>query len=140
MNQIYKRTSKTKSIESWDTKHQWDNRGTKEEHTRKLYSVLSKLENEGYRANKKKIQILPKRNNMARTHKISRRHQTKQRKNRRIQQLETPHKHQNTKIRPWCHTIFRKIHSQPSRENRQNETITQERNKMGLDDGPKHGL
>ena len=77
---------------------------------------------------------------MARTHKIPRRHQAKQRKNRRIQQLETPHKHQNTKIRPWCHTIFRKIHTQPSRENRQNETITQERNKMGLDDGPKHGL
>ena len=31
-------------------------RGTKEEHTRKLYSVLTKLENEGYRARKKKNQ------------------------------------------------------------------------------------
>ena len=29
-------------------------RGTKEEHTRKLHSVLTKLENEGYRASKKK--------------------------------------------------------------------------------------
>ena len=29
-------------------------RGTKEEHTRKLYSVLTKLENEGYKASKKK--------------------------------------------------------------------------------------
>ena len=27
-------------------------RGTKEEHTRKLYSVLTKLENEGYEASK----------------------------------------------------------------------------------------
>ena len=54
-------------------------RGTKKEHTRKLYSVLSKLETEGDRASKKKIEILPK-NNMAGTHNITRRDQTKQRK------------------------------------------------------------
>ena len=49
-------------------------RGTKEEHTRKLHSVLSKLENEGYRASKKKIKILLKRNSMARTYIITRRY------------------------------------------------------------------
>ena len=43
--------------------------GTTEEHTRKLYLVFSKLENEEYRASKK-IKILPKRNNMA-SHTIS---------------------------------------------------------------------
>ena len=42
-------------------------RGTNVEHTRKLHSVLSKLENEGYRASKKEIKLLPKRNSMART-------------------------------------------------------------------------
>ena len=47
-------------------------RGTKEEHTRKLHSVLSKLDNEGYRASKRKIKILPKRNIMARTYNITR--------------------------------------------------------------------
>ena len=49
-------------------------RGMKKEHTRKLYSVLFKLENEGYRVSKKKIKILPKRNSMAWTYNITRRH------------------------------------------------------------------
>ena len=35
-------------------------RGTKEEHTRKLYSVLTKVENEGYRASKKKSKFYQK--------------------------------------------------------------------------------
>ena len=35
-------------------------RGTKEEHTRKLYSVLTKLEDEGYRASKKKSKFYQK--------------------------------------------------------------------------------
>ena len=35
-------------------------RGTKEEHTRKLYSVLTKLENEGYKASKKKSKFYQK--------------------------------------------------------------------------------
>ena len=35
-------------------------RGTKEEHTRKLYSVLTKLENEGYKASKKKTKFYQK--------------------------------------------------------------------------------
>ena len=45
-------------------------RGTKEEHTRKLYSVLSKLENEEYK--QENVEFLPKRNNMARTQNITR--------------------------------------------------------------------
>ena len=36
-------------------------RGTKEEHTKKMESVLTKLENECYKASKKKIKILSKR-------------------------------------------------------------------------------
>ena len=35
-------------------------RGTKEEHTQKVYSVLTKLENEGYRASKKKSKFYKK--------------------------------------------------------------------------------
>ena len=35
-------------------------RGTKEEHNRKLHSVLTKLENEGYRASKKKSKFYQK--------------------------------------------------------------------------------
>ena len=35
-------------------------RGTKEEHTRKLHSVLTKLENEGYRASKEKSKFYQK--------------------------------------------------------------------------------
>ena len=54
-------------------------RGTEEEHTRKLYSVLSQLENEGYRASKKKSYFFEKRKNMTRTHNITDQ-QTKQRK------------------------------------------------------------
>ena len=68
-------------------------RGTKEEHTRKLYSALSKLENEGYRASKKKIKILPKRNSMAWIYNITRRYQTKQSRNGRNQQSETFYKY-----------------------------------------------
>ena len=46
-------------------------RGTKEQHTQKLESVLTKLENEGYKASKK-VKILPKRIGMAGTHHITR--------------------------------------------------------------------
>ena len=34
--------------------------GTKEEHTQKLYSVLTKLQNEGYKASKKKTKFYQK--------------------------------------------------------------------------------
>ena len=34
--------------------------GTKEEHTRKLYSVLTNLENEGYKASRKKSKFYQK--------------------------------------------------------------------------------
>ena len=61
-------------------------------------------------------------------------------KNRRNQRAGTPHKHQNLKIPSRRHSIFRKVQNQPSRENRQHETTTQERNKMGLDDRPKYGF
>ena len=77
---------------------------------------------------------------MARTHNITKRHQTKQEKNRRNQQIATPHKHQNIKNLSRCHTIFRKVLTQPFRKNRQHETNTQEGNKMGLDVGPKYGF
>ena len=109
-------------------------RGTKEEHTRKLYSVLSKLENEGYRASKKKSKFYQK-ETVWLGHTISQDGIRPNKKNGRNQQIETPHKHQNTKIIPWRDTIFRKIYTQPLQENRQHETTTHKRNKMGLDDG-----
>ena len=54
-------------------------RGTKEEHTQKVESVLTKLENKGHKASKK-IKILPERNGLAATHHFTRRNQTKERK------------------------------------------------------------
>ena len=113
-------------------------RGTKE-HTRKLYSELSKLENEGYRASKKKSKFYQK-ETIWLGHTLSQEGIRSNKEKTRNQQIETPHKHQNSKILPWCHTIFRNFHTQLFRENRQHEIITQERNKIGLDDGPKHGL
>ena len=71
-------------------------RGTKEEQTRKLRSVLTKSKN--YRASKKKIKILPKRNKMARTHNITRLHRTKQTKTDAINKVEPPHKRQKIEI------------------------------------------
>ena len=74
---------------------------------------------------------------MAWTYNITRRYNTKQRKNGRNQQIETPYKYQNIKIISRRDTIFCKIYTQPFRENQQYETITQKRNKMGLDDRQK---
>ena len=53
-----------------------------------------------------KIKIIPKGNNMAWTHDITRWNQTEQRKNRRNKQIRTTNKHQNTKILSWSHTVF----------------------------------
>ena len=50
-------------------------RGTKEEHTRNLYSVLTELENEGYTASQKKSKFYQK-ENMARTQNLTRRNNT----------------------------------------------------------------
>ena len=47
-------------------------RGTKEEHTRNIHSVLTKLKTKATKR-AKKVKILPKRNNMACTHDITRR-------------------------------------------------------------------
>ena len=94
-------------------------RGTKEEHIRKLYSVFSKLENEGYRASTKKSKLYQKETIWLR-HTISQDGiRPNKEKNRRNQQMGTPHKHKDMKMPSRCHTIFRKVHTQPSRENRQ---------------------
>ena len=84
---------------------------------------------------------------MAWTYNITRQYQTKQRKNGFNQQIETTtnsinksNKYQNTKIVSRRDTIFCKTYTQPFRENRQYETTTQKRNKMGLNDGQKYRL
>ena len=73
-------------------------RGTKEEHTRKGSSGLTKLENEGYKGSKKKSNYYQKERNLAWTRKVTGRNQTKRRKNRRNKQTRTPNQHQNPKI------------------------------------------
>ena len=85
-------------------------RGTNEEHTRKLYSGLTKLENEGYKASKNKSKLHQK-NNMAQTHKLTRRNQTQQKKNRRNKQTKTHNQHQNHNIIFGCNSKFRKIYT-----------------------------
>ena len=77
---------------------------------------------------------------MARTHNITRQHQSKQRKKDAINKLEPPTNAKTIENLPRCHTIFCKIHTQPFRENRQHETNTQEKNELGLEDGPKYGF
>ena len=63
--------------------------GTKEEHTRKLYLVFSKLENEEYRASKKKSKFYQKETiwHYTQYHKTA---SDQTRKNRRNQQIEPP--------------------------------------------------
>ena len=62
----------------------------KEEHTRKLHSVLSKLENEGRRASKKKSKFYQK-ETVWLGHTISQHGIRPNKKNGRNQQIETPH-------------------------------------------------
>ena len=50
---------------------------------------------------------------MARTHNLTGRNQTQQRKNRRNKETGTPHKHQNTEVLPRCYPLFRKIYAEP---------------------------
>ena len=40
-------------------------RGDRKEHEKKLFDILGKLENAGYRASEKKVRILPEQNQMA---------------------------------------------------------------------------
>ena len=108
-------------------------RGTKEEHTRKLYSVLTKLENEGYRARKKKIIIQPKKTIWLR-HTISQDGiRPNKEKTDAIIKLEPPTNSETLKSFLGAIQFFCKIDTEPVRENRQHETITQERDKMEMD-------
>ena len=72
-------------------------RGTKEEHTKQMESVLTKYENQGYKASKKKIKILSKGNNLAGTHHRPRWNKAEQRKGGSNKQIKPPDKHKNTK-------------------------------------------
>ena len=114
-------------------------RGTEDQCTPKLHSVLSKLDKEGYRASNIN-QNSTKKDNMAPTHNITRRHQTKKNKNRRNELNGTPTNAKSQKTFPRCHTILLRIHTQPFREHRQHETTNEDRIEMGLDKGPKYGF
>ena len=93
-------------------------RGTKEQHPENLESVVTKLENEGYKASKKKIEVLFKRNSMAGTHHRSRRNQAKQRNNRSNKQTKPTDKYKNTEIFPGDNSSLCKICAELIRENR----------------------
>ena len=55
---------------------------------------------------------------MARTHDITRRNQTKERKDRCGKRTRTTNKRQNTKIFPRSYTVFCEIQTESIRENR----------------------
>ena len=80
-------------------------RGTKETHTRKLHSVLTKLENEGYRA-RKKNQNSTKRKQYGLDTQYHKMESDRTKKSRRNGQIRTTNKHQNTKIFSWSYTFF----------------------------------
>ena len=117
-------------------------RGTKE-HNRKLYSVFSKLENEGYRASKKKPKNLYQKETVWLGHTISQDGiRPNKEKTDAINKLKPP---TNTKtLKSFLGAIqnFAKIVFNLSEKinNMVQLTITQKRNKMGLDDGQKHRL
>ena len=104
-------------------------RGTKEEHTRELYSLLETRKRR-IQSKKEKNQNFTKKKQYGSDTQY---HKTASDQTRKKQTLSinlTPHKHQNIKILSRCHTVFRKVHTQPLRKNRQHEKTTQERNKM----------
>ena len=99
---------------------------TKEEHTRKLNSVLTKLENEGYRVTKNQNFTKKKQYDL---HKQYRK--TKQRKNRRDKKIRIINEHQNTEVLSRSYTIFCKFDTEPVRENRQHETDYTKKGQIG---------
>ena len=113
-------------------------RGTKEKHTQKLESVLTKLENEGYKASKKKSKFYLKRDNLAGLHYCPGWSKTEQRKDGSHKQTKPTNQHKNTQIFFGGDPILCKIHSKLIRKNRQYETITQEKHEMGVDRRTKH--
>ena len=105
-------------------------RGTKEQHTQKLESVLTKLENEGYKASKKSKFYQKK--TIWLGHTISQDGiRPNKEKTDAINKLDqqTP-RHSNHFRRD---TIFRKIHTKPIRKNRQHAATIGKRDKMGMD-------
>ena len=112
-------------------------RGTKEEHTQKLNSVLTKLEDEGYRVSQKKLY---QKETIWLRHTISQDGIKPNTAKTRGKQARTKNKHQDTQVLPRSNTVFCKIHTEPVRKNGQYETIAQERNKMGMDHRSKFGL
>ena len=102
-------------------------RGTKEQHTQKLESVLTKLENEGYKASKKKSKLYQKETTWL-GHTIL---QDGIRPNK--EKMDAINKHQNTQIISRRDTIFRKIHTKPIRKSRQYAAAIEKRDKMGMD-------
>ena len=107
-------------------------RGTKEQHTQKLESVLTKLENEGYKASKKKSKFYQK-ETIWLGYTISQDGIRPNKKNGSHQQTGPTNKHQNTQIISRRDTIFRKIHTKPIRKNRQYAAAIGKRDKMGVD-------
>ena len=86
------------------------------------------------------IKILHKGDSLAGTHHRSRWNKAEQTKDGSNKQIKPPDKHKNTKILFRGNPILCKIHTELIRENRQYATITQKRNKMGMDRGTKHQL
>ena len=112
-------------------------RGTKEQHTQKLESVLTKLENESYQASKKKSKVYQK-ESVWLGHTMS---QDGIRPNKeKNQQIEPTDKYKNPKIIFGSTTIFCEIDTKSVRKDGQYETTTEKRSKMGVDRRTKHRL
>ena len=111
-------------------------RGKKEKHTQKLESVLTKLENEGYKASKKKSKFYLK-ETVWLGHTIAQDGiRPNKEKTEAINKLNPP---TNTKtLKSFLGAIQYFAKSKSIRKNRQHETITQEKHEMGADRRTKH--
>ena len=94
-------------------------RGDRKEHEKKLFDVLKKLEDAGYRTSERKIPILFKEYKMAWTRCRRNGNKTEQRKSESSFRIETPGISKTTKIIPRCDTIPCKIPTEAIGKNRQ---------------------
>ena len=106
--------------------------GIAEEHEREQRGVLSKLEKAGYRTSKKKTDFF-KQINVAWFLLESERRKTNKRQNRIDYKNGSPEERERARIIPGFNPTPIQIYKHPIEEDRQNEHVTEEGHKMGID-------
>ena len=92
-------------------------RGAKEEHTKTLESVLTKLEKRRLQGEQETVKILPEGDSLAGTYHCRGRNKAEQRKDGSHKQIKPTNKHKNTQILLGGDPMFCKIHTKSIREN-----------------------